>query len=274
MKNISPLAYSDEHPAEYNNFIYKVELESPAVRSSFPAGQPCTEALPPGDGVSAVVVSLSNLRAQGLNNVGRVSSQVACVYLARQAIEKAQLEQLIPAIYAWSGPRSLEEVKEENFGWIVSEFKEGEDLDSQMSSLSTEDKAVTLDTIAKYFAALQKIEVPSTADKFGGLAFESNGKIVSTQMALAKGGPFNSYADVWAMKLQGELEESKPSPELNGWEENGIAERVRSFIAGGGVSKALEGVDLSHRGFVHSDFSKLANALAVLTRCSLFLSDK
>lgn len=202
---------------------------------------------------------MSNLRAEGLNNANRVPSEVACMFLARKALEDAGLEQIIPAVYAWGMPKSINVIEEENFGWVVSEHKEGEDLDSQLPSLSQDEKGDLLNRITKLLKALQATQIPSSVEGFGGLSYDAQGNIVSAQMALMKGGPFPSYADLWATKLQAQLDESKDSPVLNGWETDGIAERLGSFIARG-VATALDGVALHERTLVHGDFSKCRNA--------------
>ncbi|KAJ3496688.1 hypothetical protein NLG97_g2473 [Lecanicillium saksenae] len=253
-KSIETVAYVDQCPFNFNNFIYKVELESPAVPASFSGNQPGTTA-PPEAGVDTLIVRLSNLRAEGLNNSNRVSSDVACSFIARQAIATASLEQIVPATYAWAPAKSIDAIEEVNFGWVVNEYKPGQDLDAQLPSLTQEEKENVLDHIAKIVSALQNATVPPSVQQFGGLRFDAKGAIVSAEMALVKGGPFNIYTDLWAAKLESQLAEAETSPVLEGWRDEDIAKRIRGFIMNGGLNKALQGVGLSERAFVHGDLT-------------------
>lgn len=233
-----------------------MDLESPALPASLPGNQHGTTA-PPSTGVSALIVRLSNLRADGLNNTNRVASEVACSILARQALEKAGLGQIVPATYAWAAPKSVDVIEEENFGWVVSEHKGGQDLDGQLPSLPQDERDDVLDQIAKIVSALQQLPIPAAADKFGGLTFDNQGKIVSAQMTIIKGGPFGDYADVWTARLQDQLRDAEAAPALNGWRDQpGLNERIRSFINKEAVGQALDGVALGQRAFVHGDLSK------------------
>lgn len=249
------MAYYGDCSFHFNNFIYKVELRTPAGPGSFSGKQPGTVAPPPA-GVAILVVRLSNLRAEGLNNANRVANDVAGSFIARQAIENADLEQIVPAVYAWAPPSSIDVIEEENFGWVVCEYKKGQDLDAQLPLLSGEEKNDVLEHIAKIVAALQNAPIPATVDQFGGLKFDDQGKIVSAQMVLVKDGPFGFYANVWAAKLQAQLDESQTSAVLNGWRDGDVARRIRNFISTHGVCNALEGVELRDRKFVHGDFSE------------------
>ncbi|OAR00662.1 hypothetical protein LLEC1_04825 [Akanthomyces lecanii] len=253
-KSINTLAYYGDGSFQFNNFIYKVELKTPAGQGSFSGKQPGTVA-PPAAGAAALVVRLSNLRAEGLHNANRVANDVASSFIARQAIEDAGLERVVPAVYAWAPPKSTDVIEEENFGWVVCEYKNGQDLDGQLPLLSEGEKKHVLQQIAKIVAALQNAPVPATVDQLGGLAFDEQGSIVPAQMVLIKDGPFASYADVWAAKLQAQLEESQASAVLNGWRDEAVVERIRNFISTRGVWDALEGVALGERKFVHGDLS-------------------
>lgn len=273
------MAYYADCSFDFNNFIYKVELESPALPSSFPGDQPGTVPAPPA-GVSTLIVRLSNLRAEGLNNANRVANDVASTLIARQAIEKAGLEQIVPAVYAWAPAVSNDVIEEENFGWVVAEFKTGKDLDAQLPSLSADEKEDVLNHIAKIVAALQNAPVPATVNRFGGLAFDEQGNIVSAEMVLIKGDPFERYAQVWAAKLQAQLEESETNPVLNGWREQGIAERIRSFIETLGLGDAVAGVAPREYTFVHGDLSRflcpyrIAMTAPTLRMCANEYSDE
>lgn len=256
-----PLAYFETCPFPFNNFLYKVELESPAT-SAFDGAQHGTAAAP-GSGVSTVVIRLSNLKADGLNNANRVQNEVAWSMLARQALEKAGLGSLVPDIYAWGAPKSLDASDEGNFGWIVSAFRAGVGLDEQFPGLPASEQSDVLETIASIASALQKAPIPSSVNGFGGLAFDDSGNLTAAQMALLPDGPWTTYTDVWATKLQAKLAEADEKPALDGWKEQDVSSRVKAFVSSGGLQKALEKVDVSRRNLIHGDLSTCPAACVV-----------
>ncbi|CEJ86527.1 hypothetical protein VHEMI04130 [[Torrubiella] hemipterigena] len=253
VQTATPLAYFENCPFPFNNFIYLVKLEK-TISTNFTGNQPGTSAAPDG-GVDSVVVRLSNLKADGLNNANRVQNEVVCSILAKEALTSVDLGHLVPKIYAWSGPKSLDDTDEANFGWIVSEYKKGADLDGQFPSLTSHEQQKVLETIARITLALQRVPLPPSASQFGGLAFDENGNIVSSQGALLPDGPWASYADVWASKLQSQLAEALIKPALDGWKEQNVASRIEKFIASGGLRSFLDPVDVYRRSLVHGDLT-------------------
>lgn len=252
---MTPLAYVEHCPFHFNNFIYKVVLDSPVLPTSFRKGQPGTSAPPPG-GVSTLAIRLSNPRAEGLNNANRVENEVASLYLARQSLERSGVAPVVPAVYAWSPSKYHDVPHEGGFGWIVTEFKQGSDLDAEFPNLSLEERVSVLGQIADVFGALQRTQIPEGATAFGALTF-LDGKIVSGQMPLLKGGPWGTYSALWVAKLQAQLEDSENSALLEGWRAGGIRDRLDRFLADG-VDKLLEEVDVKQRVLVHGDLSTYA----------------
>lgn len=184
-------------PFRFNNFIYKVELASPALPSSFPSPLPGTVP-PPAEGVSTVVIRFSNPIAEGLNNTHRVQNEIAAQSLARASLAKAGLPNLVPDVYAWSAPKFGADgaaPDESGFGWMLAGFKPGADLDGEFRSLNLDEKKDVANQIAAILAALQKSELPAAVDKFGALTFDEDGNMVSGQMPLLQGGPWSTYAE-------------------------------------------------------------------------------
>lgn len=249
---MTPLAYVEHCPFHFNNFIYKVLLDSPVSPASFPDVQPGTSS-PPAGGVSSLVIRLSNPRAEGLNNANRVENEVASLYLARQSLQRSGVALVVPAVYAWSPSRFHDMPHEEGFGWIMTEFKTGADLDAQFPGLSLNERVSVIKQIADVFGAIQKAEIPKGATAFGALTFVDD-KIVSGQMPLLQGGPWGTYSALWVAKLQAQLEDSDNSPLLKGWRTGGIRDRLDKFLADG-VDKVLEEVDVTQRVLVHGDLS-------------------
>ncbi|KAI1100154.1 hypothetical protein F4804DRAFT_336538 [Jackrogersella minutella] len=251
---VMPIAYAEHCPFHFNNFIYKVELETPAVPATFTKKQPCTS-IPPEEGVSVLVIRMSNPLAEGLNNANRVQNDVAAQHLARQAIQSAGLPPVVPALYAWA-PCTYPEVPDETgFGWTMSEFRPGADLDAEFPSLTLEDAKDAIQQLASIFTVIQSAEIPETVTKFGALTLDGGGCIISGQPPLLKGGPFNSYADFWSATLQAKLSEADGSLLLKGWSDGGVRERIDKFIATGGVGKVLKSVDTSKMVLVHGDLT-------------------
>lgn len=220
----------------------------------FPGRQPGT-AQAPDTGLSTFIIRMSNLKVADLNHTNRVENEVACSALAREALNAAGLNGLVPKIYAWIQPKSLEEPEEENFGWSICEFKTGKDLDTEFPTLSTEDQQRVILQIADICAALQKAVIPPTADKFGGLAFDSHGNMVSGQTAMRQGGPWATLSDFWTEKLRGLLDGAKPTSFLKTSSAR-LIERVEEFLSDGGLAEVLRGVDIAQRCLIHSDFSE------------------
>ncbi|KAI1390827.1 uncharacterized protein F4822DRAFT_164205 [Hypoxylon trugodes] len=250
---VTPIAYVEHCPFYFNNYIYKIDLESPAVPATFPKNQSCTTS-PPENGVSTIVLRMSNPLAEGLNNANRVENDVASQYLARQSIESAGLPLVVPAVYAWAPCRYPEVPGEAGFGWTISEFKPGSDLDAEFALLELSDAIDAVHQLAKIFTAIQKAKIPETVTRYGALTLDENGVIIGGQPPLLKGGPFGTYAELWVAKLQTQLADAENSSLLKGWEEGGARGRIDKYIAAGGVEKALQAVD-NRRVLVHGDLT-------------------
>jgi hypothetical protein len=231
-----------------------VELATPASSSSFPGTQPGTTKAP-SDGVSVLVIKLSNLAAHGMNNANRVENDVAVQHLVRQSMAQAGLAPLVPAIYAWAPATTTDAADEKCFGWTMSELRSGVDLDSEFSSLELEDKEQVLEQIAAVLAAIQAARLPEGVTKFGALTFDSSGRIVNGEAPFLKGEPMGSYAEWRVAMLRPQLQEAARSPVIQGWKSNGVDARIEKFVTGGGPEKVLTGVDLHRKGLIHGDFS-------------------
>lgn len=201
---------------------------------------------------------MGNLKVSDLNHTNRLENEVACSALAREAIKAAGLGSLVPEIYAWSPPKSFDALDEENFGWSICELKTGTDLDTEFPSLSPDGKKNVIQQLADIYAALQKAVIPATVDKFGGVTFDKEGKMVSGQIAMRKGGPWATLSGLWTEKLQGIFACAKETSFLktSGNGDEKLHTRVKEFLDNGGVTNSLAGVDTTQRCLVHSDFSK------------------
>ncbi|KAH8890678.1 hypothetical protein GQ53DRAFT_170527 [Thozetella sp. PMI_491] len=237
----------------YNNFLFKIDLAEPAYPDSFPL-QPGT-APPPPSGISTLVLRFSNPHAKGHNNTNRVENIVASQYLVRKALDVSNLLPLVPAIYAWA-PYKPELHGELGYGWMLDEFRAGIELTKVFQNLTLAGKKDVIEVIADIFSCIQSLELPPTITKFGGLTFDEHGQVIQGQMPILKGGPWESYAEVWHARLRGELKGSdKEGTVLLGWRPNGVRDRIERFLANDGIAKVLDGVDINKRVLVHGDFS-------------------
>ncbi|KAK8094983.1 Protein kinase-like domain [Apiospora hydei] len=251
---VTPVAYVEHCPFMFNNYIFKVDLAAPATPSSFPGNQPCTTPPPPA-GVSSLIVRMSNPLAEGLNNANRVENDVAASYLIRQSVTRAGLAPVVPAVFAWAPNRFPDVAGEAGFGWTMAEFKPGADLDAQFPTLDRDAVNAVLEQLADLVVAVQRVDLPSGAARFGALTIDAQGAIVSGQMPLLKGGPWDTYAETWVAKLKDRLAESDQSSLLKGWRESGIRERIDKYISAGGVQLILEPVDNNQKILNHGDLT-------------------
>lgn len=218
--------------------------------------QPGTCKAPPG-GVSVLVVKLSNPAAHDVNNANRVANDVAAQHLVRQSMAEAGLAPLIPDVYAWAPAASTDVVDEEGFGWIMSEFRNGVDLDSEFTSLAPENKKQVLEQMAAILGTIQAASLPEGVTTFGGgLKFDSDGHIVSGESpSMQDVKPAGSYAEWRAGKLRSQLERAAESPVIRGWEDKGVSTRIEKFLTSGGPDKLLDGVDVHRKCLIHGDLS-------------------
>lgn len=202
-----------------------------------------------------LVVRLSNPHAEGLNNANRVENEVASQYLVRQSLEKDNRPLVVPAVYAWGPCRFDEHPDETGFGWSILEFKQGSDLDALFPTLSREAQISVIEQIADSFLSIQRTRLPESVTHFGALTFNESGQIVTGQMPLVVGGPWDTYTSLWTAKLKAQLLDSDKSSLLRGWKYDGIRERLENFLASGGVSRILGTEDISERVLIHGDLS-------------------
>ena len=259
-KDIIPVAYEEGCPFPYNNYIYRLELVSPATESSFVSGspQPFTTT-PPPEGVSTVIFRLSNPFAFGVNDANRLENEIASLELARGALKAAGAEYkaTIPAVYAWKTSTYPNPPGESSFGWAFMEFRLGVDLNTVFKEMPFEEKKAVVEQVADVFAALQGAKLPEGVKAYGGLTIDDSGAIVSGQMTTAKGGPWSQYWDLWAGRFRGELSQADESPVIQGWKPNGVRVRIDQFLESG-LEKELRaaGVDTSLLVLVHGDLSR------------------
>lgn len=176
------------------------------------------------------------------------------MYLARKGVEayKSELTSVIPVVYAWEPPNDANH----GLGWILMDFKPGVGLDEHFASASDEEKATSIEQVANIFTGIQRAPLPSTLSSYGGLTIDEAGEIVSGQMTVLAGGPWNSYATFWKNKLVSQLNGADGSSALRGWKDNGVRERIDRLLATDLDNFLAEaGVETTKRSLVHGDLS-------------------
>lgn len=259
--SVTPVEYDEGCPFPYNNFLYKLDLNSPATAANF-APKPCTT-LPPVDGVSTLLLKLSNPKAEGLNNTNRVENDVIASSLIRESLSQRapEMADIVPAIYAWEPfTDPSPDADEASSGWTLMEHRPGSNLDGHFANMSEQEQHAIMGQVATILAAIQAVQLPAGVTGLGGMTLASDGTIVTGQRPLLPGGPWSSYADMLAAKLRFQLDgDAEQSTVLRGWRTN---ERLRgkldAFISPSTINQVLRrgGVDADERVLTHGDFSK------------------
>ncbi|OAA64208.1 Aminoglycoside phosphotransferase [Niveomyces insectorum RCEF 264] len=204
---------------------------------------------------TAPVSTTANPHARGVNNAHRVENIVAAQHLSRGALLASGLPPLVPAVYAWA-PYRPEIEGEGGLGWMLDEFRTGEELIGVFPRLPLDEKRKLVTELAQTFSCIQAVKLPLDVKKFGGLTFDEHGRIVDGQMPTLDGGPWETYAEVWQARLRAQLKNSeKEGLVLLGWRPDGVRDRIEAFLANGGVERVLDSVDVKQRVLVHGDFT-------------------
>ncbi|KAG6358143.1 hypothetical protein INS49_014027 [Diaporthe citri] len=223
--------------------------------------KPCTT-LPPVDGVSTLILKLSNPKAEGLNNANRVENDVIASSLIRESLSQRapDMADIVPAIYAWEPfTDPSPDTDEASSGWTLMEHWPGSNLDGQFAGMSEQEQQAIMAQVATILSAIQAVQLPAGASGLGGLTIASDSIIVTGQRPLLPGGPWSSYADMLAAKLRFQLDgDAENSTVLRGWRNNEtLRERLDAFISGPAIERVLQrgGVDTGHRVLTHGDFT-------------------
>lgn len=219
---------------------------------AFRAGEPGTTTAPIDE--TSFVIRLSNLKADGLNNENRIQNEVACSMLAQQALVDAGFGTLVPRIYAWAAPKALHSDNEEDYGWVISEYRPGSDLDKCFPTLSAEKQKDVLTEMAAILYVLQNTNLSPSITKVGGISFDKDGSLVSGKTALTIDIPRATYVDSWETRLRQRLANATEYSTTGAWVDHNISQRIETFISTGALRKLLSGMGTS-LCLIHGDFS-------------------
>ena len=241
---IKPVAYEENYPFPYNNFVYavKISLDGPVTHNQAQR-QPGTHTIPPG--LDAFIIRLPN-PISGYNDKIRVQNEVAALSIARDALQ-AKFPDFVPRVYGWGSARH-------GHGWILQEHMAGKPLLDDFHQMSDKDKAFMLRQMADVLTILQQYQLPATIRDFGGLDFGPSGEYVSAPLSILDAGPSTTYAGLVKATIQSKLAKADTDPQVQGWRANGVRARLDKFIAEG-FPVAMENMGTFPKVLVHADFS-------------------
>ena len=74
-------------------------------------------------------------------------------------------------------------------------------MDGVFESIPLADAKNVLEQIADISATVQRVKLPDNVSQSGALAIDDSGAIVSVQMPLLKGGPWDTHEETWPRRL-------------------------------------------------------------------------
>ena len=252
-REIEPVAYEEDFPFPYNNFVYAVKIDPEISGAQNPAGrQPGTHTIP--SGLETFIVRLPN-PVSGYNDKIRVENEVAAKTIPRDA-QQAKYPDFVPRVFGWVSAKHGQ-------GWMLQEFMAGGPLLNDFNRMSDIDKASILSQMADVLTVLQRYQLPATVRDFGGLDFGPSGEYISAPISILDAGPFTTYEDLVKATIQSKLAKADSDPQVQGWRANGVRARLERFIAKG-LHEAMKNMESFPKVLVHADFSTFRSTRTVL----------
>ena len=250
---INPVEYEPNCPFPFDNFIYHVIIKIPTTSektiksSKLDVRLPGTSPLPAG--TTSIILRLTNPHpGTGLNSTNRVENEVAFLTLVREALAESKFSHIVPDLYTWASMRSGQ-------GFTMLQYMPGTIPDEEFEDMSFGDQKIVLGQMAEILSTMQKFRLPPTVKSIGGLTFDEDGGIISGQMTLWKGGPFESYVGFVRAIFADKLAEADNNPVIDGWRENEVRPRLDAYIDSG-LEEILKDVKDTRKVLVHADLSK------------------
>lgn len=91
---------------------------------------------------------------------------------------------------------------------------------------------------------------------FGGLTFDSAGRMVSGPMTSVGAGPWPSYEEQNKGRLLGALARADANPYIRGWHANGVRKRIDAFVDHGVPAHFRTLASKEEKVLTHADFSE------------------
>lgn len=229
-----------------NNFVYRVELSSPAVaRSNAFTQKPGVSVFP--ENTTRLCLRISNDDVS-LEESVRVPNEVAFMTLTRDALSSLPTR-IVPLCFGWADKAS-------GRGWILREWIEGEALDMDgLRKLGKTGERAYFRQIAQVVKLLQDYKLPTTIKGYGGVVFDNDGNMVSSKMSLPCGGPFSTYKALLKGMCQWQLNAADRSQIIGGWKESKLRERMDQFLTHG-LDELLKDIPEDQPTLIHADIGE------------------
>lgn len=202
---------------------------------------------------TAFIVRLTNPIAEGMNTENRVENEVAMLNLVGAALRHHD-PKVVPSVYGWGSAAG-----ESSQGWILQELMPGTPLDVALESMDLQNKKAIFAQMAGMLSEMQKFHLPSSITGFGGLTFDSAGRIVSGLMTSVDAGPWPSYEEQYKARLKIALAKVDANPYIRGWQANGVRKRIDDFVDHGVTAQFRTLASKEERVLTHGDFSEFAS---------------
>lgn len=243
------MQYDPESPFKYNNFVYRVTVSSPIPLSHVSSRSSQPGCVPIPERTKQFIVRLTNPETEGMSMANRVENEVAMISLAAAALGGFQ-PHVVPRVYDWGSA-----AQESAQGWIVQELMPGNPLAEVLGELDLNQKKETFAQMAALLKALQSYKLPESVTGFGGVTFDDAGRIVSAPMPTVGAGPWHSYEAHFKSRLEISLKKAQDNQYINGWEANGLRERLDRFISDGVPAQFHTLSSKADKVLTHGDFS-------------------
>ena len=193
---------------------------------------------------------LTNPNADGMNTENRVENEVAMINLVGAALGHYN-PKVVPSVYGWGSAAA-----ESSQGWILQELMPGTPLDIAIDSMDLQNKKTIFAQMAGMLSEMQRYRLPPSITGFGGLTFDSAGRIVSSVMTSIDAGPWPSYEEQYKGRLKVALARADANPYIRGWQANGVRKRIDAFVDHGVHAQFRNLASKEEKVLTHADFSE------------------
>lgn len=226
----------DANTKATNNHVFMIHLNTPAASElSIKTVTVPLFTCPIPKGTSSLVLRIPKSDNNVQDNV-RVRNEVACLYLARQALSEAD-KPLVPRVYSWSDAiaSGTGDHDAPDKDYIFEEFLGGETISwDDLKALNETDRDSVCAQLARVAKAWQAYELPDDITGYGSLTFDDAGRFASTESVFRVGGPYKTYADSLKATIEWQLKQSDNVAYLGGWknckELPDLRSRIDAFI--------------------------------------------
>jgi len=198
-------------------------------------------------GTTRMIVRFPNPEAI-LNQAVRIPNSVAAMTIGREALA-GFMPCIVPVVYAWHAAVN-------GSGWIIEEYMPGAGQRWITHHKSPENQRIILSQMADILKAIQNFKLPTTVQGYGGLGFDEQGNVVNKAMVVEPyNGPFPSVTAQYHGMLTSALSDCDRSPVSQGWQRNGLRDRINNFIAHG-IDELISTAPSASPILIHGDLRK------------------